>query len=757
MKINNKLWRNAVLPMTAGLMLLESASAYAARCEYVIQSEWNSGFVAAIRITNDTNTAINGWSVNWSYTDGSKQTGGWNANFSGSNPYSASNVGWNGNINPGQTAEFGVQGNKGAQNSAAAKPTITGSVCGASQSSSSVSSSIRSSSSSILSSSSSKISSSVPSSVRSSSSFPRSSSIPSSSSVRPSSFSSSSTRTSLSTSSSVASTSSSSKTSSSQSSVPNTAPVANLEVTPHGLTVYVDASASTDADGNKLTHTIDFGDGTTIKYPKAWHTYKQAGNYAVVVDVSDGRVSTTKTLQIDAQPVAGNQAPIARLTTANLYNSIAGRADTSFDFEGTPLTYEWDFGSGPYADDYYVSVSECSSSSSASSGSSSSTGYRSTRLVTLTVSDGELKDTVQRLAGGGQCSMVYDNLPAPAFTFTVTGNTVFVDARDTRDDVGFGWEFGDGARATGLLASHTYAASGTYDIRLRVEGPYMFGAYLTKSVVIGSSSSVASSSSSVSSSVRSSSSVAVSSSSSVRSSAISSSSSSVRSSSSQGSSDRNRYNAPRATTAPIIDGAVDSVWDRASWAPINVFWLGTQSNPSAQDYSGRYKALWDENYLYVLYDITDDRIYDGVRDALDRYWEDDTVELFIDENKNGGQHGYNTSAWAYHISTYGDVVDSTTGGAKLLNDHIDSRLVSNGTQHYWELRIRIYGEDYADWKSNTPLQLYAGKLMGFSACYIDNDGSSQRESMMGSVDTQGHKNNQGYLDASVFGSMLLVE
>jgi hypothetical protein len=234
-------------------------------------------------------------------------------------------------------------------------------------------------------------------------------------------------------------------------------------------------------------------------------------------------------------------------------------------------------------------------------------------------------------------------------------------------------------------------------------------------------------------------------------------SSSLRSSSSQRSSDRNLYIAPRATTAPVIDGVVDSVWDRASWSSINVFWLGTQSNPSAQDYSGRYKALWDENYLYVLYDITDDRIYDGVRDALDRYWEDDTVELFIDENKNGGQHGYNTSAWAYHISTYGDVVDSTTGGATLLNDHIDSRLVSNGTQHYWEMRIRIYGEDYADWKSNTPLQLYAGKLMGFSACYIDNDGSSQRESMMGSVDTQGHKNNQGYLDASVFGSMLLVE
>jgi hypothetical protein len=47
--------------------------------------------------------------------------------------------------------------------------------------------------------------------------------------------------------------------------------------------------------------------------------------------------------------------------------------------------------------------------------------------------------------------------------------------------------------------------------------------------------------------------------------------------------------------------------------------------------------------------------------------------------------------------------------------------------------------------------------MGFSACYIDNDGSPQRESMMGSVNTQGHKNNQGYQDASVFGSLRLVE
>ncbi len=235
------------------------------------------------------------------------------------------------------------------------------------------------------------------------------------------------------------------------------------------------------------------------------------------------------------------------------------------------------------------------------------------------------------------------------------------------------------------------------------------------------------------------------------------SSSSVMSSSSSSVADRNLYIAPKAQVAPEIDGTIDAIWDRATWAPIDVFWLGTQPNPTAQDYSGRYKALWDENYLYLLFDITDERIYDHTRDALSNYWEDDTVELFIDENKNGGQHQYNTSAWAYHISTYGDVVDYTTSGPKLLNDHIDVRLVSMGDKHVWEMRVRIYGETYADNRANTPLVLSAGKLMGFSASYIDNDGTQQRQSMMGSVDTPGHRNNQGYIDASVFGSLRLVE
>ena len=57
------------------------------------------------------------------------------------------------------------------------------------------------------------------------------------------------------------------------------------------------------------------------------------------------------------------------------------------------------------------------------------------------------------------------------------------------------------------------------------------------------------------------------------------------------------------------------------------------------------------------------------------------------------------------------------------------------------------------------MTLFAGKTLGFTACNIDNDNSIpksryERESMMGSVDLQGHRNDQGYINADAFGSVI---
>jgi len=96
-------------------------------CSYVIQSQWNNGFTAAIRIKNNGAQPISGWNVNWQYGDGSKITNLWNASLTGSNPYSAKNLSWNSTIQPGQTIEFGFQGSK--TNGAATVPAVTGSIC----------------------------------------------------------------------------------------------------------------------------------------------------------------------------------------------------------------------------------------------------------------------------------------------------------------------------------------------------------------------------------------------------------------------------------------------------------------------------------------------------------------------------------------------------------------------------------------------------------------------------------------------------
>ncbi len=102
-----------------------SSTATTGNCSYVIVNNWGSGFVGAIRITNKGTSAINGWNVSWKYSNGTTLSGTWNANFSGSNPYTASNLSWNASIQPGQTVEFGFQGN----HAAAEIPVVTGSVC----------------------------------------------------------------------------------------------------------------------------------------------------------------------------------------------------------------------------------------------------------------------------------------------------------------------------------------------------------------------------------------------------------------------------------------------------------------------------------------------------------------------------------------------------------------------------------------------------------------------------------------------------
>jgi GH35 family endo-1,4-beta-xylanase len=137
-----------VATVASASILAQQALAQSARCTYSISNEWNTGATAAITITNTSTAAINGWTVGWQYTT-NRLSSSWNANVTGSNPYSASNLSWNGSIQPGQSVQFGFQVDK--RGGSAERPTVTGNICGGSASSTPVSSvapsSVRSSSS----------------------------------------------------------------------------------------------------------------------------------------------------------------------------------------------------------------------------------------------------------------------------------------------------------------------------------------------------------------------------------------------------------------------------------------------------------------------------------------------------------------------------------------------------------------------------------------------------------------------------------
>jgi len=218
------------------------------------------------------------------------------------------------------------------------------------------------------------------------------------------------------------------------------------------------------------------------------------------------------------------------------------------------------------------------------------------------------------------------------------------------------------------------------------------------------------------------------------------------------------YLAQKSEATMTIDGkANESCWSYAPWRNIKDLWTG--SNPSASDFTGRYKLVWTPQKLYWLLEITDEKLYRPyTSNPLSQYWDNDCLELFIDENKSGGDHTYNYNAFSYHIDLDYNVIDlDTTQNARYYNDHCTAaRFNQSGTSvHTWEIAMNVYNDTYNENStSNVPITLSAGKVMGFAAAYNDNDNSTTRESQIGSIYISGDAT-RAWKDASVFGSLEL--
>jgi len=212
----------------------------------------------------------------------------------------------------------------------------------------------------------------------------------------------------------------------------------------------------------------------------------------------------------------------------------------------------------------------------------------------------------------------------------------------------------------------------------------------------------------------------------------------------------------------ILDGSdVDACWTIADWHAMDQVWIPFNEVMDNGDFEGKYKVAWDKDYLYVFVEVEDNILSDDHSNPTDNYWNDDCVEIFIDEDRSGGDHLSNNNAFAYHCSVFYDVIDGAGTNGTTINCKKNITMVMDtiGNNIYrWEFAVKMYNKSF---NYNNPeisrVFLTPKKLMGFSIAYCDNDETNGRENFIGSVEMPEANANDSYKNSSFFGTMLLVD
>jgi hypothetical protein len=213
--------------------------------------------------------------------------------------------------------------------------------------------------------------------------------------------------------------------------------------------------------------------------------------------------------------------------------------------------------------------------------------------------------------------------------------------------------------------------------------------------------------------------------------------------------------------APVtIDGQdTEACWEQAGWHAIDQVWIPYGAVMKAGDFSGWFKVAWDTAFLYLLVEVMDDMLSDDHIDPYTQWWDDDCLEIFVDENRSMGDHKRNCNAFAYHISLSFDALDLNAAGQGVnYKDHIEVDMDTIATDTYlWEVAIRLYDATYqsADPEAS---RVYpkAGMLMGLALAYCDNDATTTRENFIGSMYLSRATGDVMWRNADYFGPLLLV-
>ena len=227
--------------------------------------------------------------------------------------------------------------------------------------------------------------------------------------------------------------------------------------------VEFDASSSYDPDGTIESYSWDFGDGNTATGAAVSHSFIENGEYLVSLAITDnegligGKVATQ---------IVNNRPPVAAFVVSESIvknEEVVFDATSSYDSDGTVISYTWSFGDGTVA----VGVT--------ATHSFVNTGLYS---VTLAIDDNDGAIDQQKLTIFVTEPIIDQTNKRPVASFTAIpkivsiDEKVYFDASESVDSDGsiatYLWDFGDNNTATGVTTEHAYSGKGTYIVILTV-------------------------------------------------------------------------------------------------------------------------------------------------------------------------------------------------------------------------------------------------------------------------------------------------
>jgi len=164
----------------------------------------------------------------------------------------------------------------------------------------------------------------------------------------------------------------------------------------------------------------------------------------------------------------------------------------------------------------------------------------------------------------------------------------------------------------------------------------------------------------------------------------------------------------KAAQTPKIDGTADDAWNQTKALTLDNSILGTKD--SKDDLSAAFKVLWDENFLYLLVEVTDDiKFHRG-----EPTFKNDSVEVYIDYDNSKSDY-YDDDDYQFRYEWNWKKV-STRRGKKL--EDIIAAQTDHDKGYVMELAI-----PWQELGGDAP----AGKYIGIDVHVNDNDARKTRE------------------------------